>query len=305
MTSNRWIPATAWQALSEFLAGAAGCVLGRLDSLGRVVAANPELAARLAPHSSAAFEEHVASSVRGCWQEILARVSQTMLPQTLELAFESQPKETYQCLVGPHDEGGYWLVGVRAADQGNAGDEASGLARRLADLERARAEAERQARTDQLTGLANRWQAEIWLKEAAEDASLQRESASCLMLDIDQLKALNDSHGHHVGDRALVAAARAFRQVVRATDHVARYGGDEFLILLPQTNLDGARVLAQRLKSALAEQAAQMAPLRLTASIGVAALVPGSGEQAETLRDRADGALLRAKRAGGDRIETG
>lgn len=291
MESTRAILDVSWQEVERFLAGAEGCLLGTLDASGAVVSANPALAQRLGP---GAMADALTDPARDRWNRALANLNTSPQQETLEIAFQNGPDTVYQCLVGRHGEGGYWMIAIRADPT---------LDRRLADLERARAQAERQALTDALTGLANRRQAEIWLGNAFQQAALRSESLACLMADLDQLKTLNDTHGHLAGDRALAAAGAAFRQGVRATDHVARYGGDEFLIVLPQTDLTGARAIARRLQSALAAEAKVLSPLCVTASFGAAALVPSAADPPELLRDRADAALLRAKRTGRNRIE--
>jgi diguanylate cyclase (GGDEF)-like protein len=144
------------------------------------------------------------------------------------------------------------------------------------------------ARTDALTGLPNR---RVW------DEDLERELARagrhggslCLaLLDLDRFKAFNDHYGHQAGDELLALAATAWRPELRSTDTLARYGGEEFAVLLPHSDLEGARIVVERLLAVV--------PLDQTASAGIA-LWDGLESSAELLA-RADAALYEAKRAG-------
>ena len=163
---------------------------------------------------------------------------------------------------------------------------------------------ERQALVDGLTGLANR--------RASADA-LQTESArarrlgtplSVVLADLDGFKGVNDAHGHRVGDEVLRAFADVLRETLRDSDVAGRWGGEEFLLLLPGADEDGAVQLADRIRAALSSRTIPAAPgLRVTASFGVAERA--SSSDTEQLVAAADEALYRAKRAGRDRIERG
>jgi diguanylate cyclase (GGDEF)-like protein len=122
------------------------------------------------------------------------------------------------------------------------------------------------------------------------------------LLDVDHFKRFNDLHGHEVGDRVLVGVAGALEAGARAVDEVARWGGEEFLVLLPDCGESGAADLAERLAEkvrALRIEGAE-GPLSVTATFGVAAR--GGGEGADALLRRADAALYRGKQAGRDRV---
>ncbi len=121
-------------------------------------------------------------------------------------------------------------------------------------------------------------------------------SLGLLMLDIDHFKSINDEEGHEAGDQALQAVASAIRTTVRECDLVGRYGGDEFIIVLPETDLQGARAIAERLRSTLKDA-------NLSISAGIATLRP-SDKTINELINRADHLLLGAKRNGRNRIES-
>ncbi len=166
-----------------------------------------------------------------------------------------------------------------------------------------------EARTDSLTGLTNRR-----AMEAAASAELKRARrigavTSVMSLDIDHFKAVNDRFGHDVGDQVIVTVARAVQAVIRETDTLARWGGEEFLALLPSTSLNDASALAERIRLAVASAPMPMGNNeQVTVSIGVAA----SDEAIEDLANArwvhmlraADTALYRAKQSGRNRVCT-
>ena len=125
-----------------------------------------------------------------------------------------------------------------------------------------------------------------------------------LLVDIDHFKLVNDSHGHAAGDRVLAHVARVLHTHARATDCVARMGGEEFLVLLPDMNAADALRLAQRLRQSVEEQPVQSArhALHTTVSIGVA-IVRSGDAGVDPVVGRADAALYRAKAAGRNRCE--
>jgi diguanylate cyclase (GGDEF)-like protein len=123
------------------------------------------------------------------------------------------------------------------------------------------------------------------------------------MFDVDHFKQVNDRHGHPVGDQVIVAVARRLAAATRKTDLLGRYGGEEFVILLPDTAHDGARILAERIRAGLADRPidTDAGPLPVTASIGLAQWEPDDTEPG-TLLARADEALYRAKQSGRNRV---
>jgi diguanylate cyclase (GGDEF)-like protein/PAS domain S-box-containing protein len=178
------------------------------------------------------------------------------------------------------------------------------LAREIAERRQAQADLERLATTDPLTQLANRRQ--FFAVAERELARLNRTpgAAAVLMLDIDFFKAVNDTHGHVVGDRVLQAVATAGRRALRDVDLLARLGGEEFAALLPDTSRADAHATAERLRAAIARLSIDprtgAPPLTVTVSVGVAAFDPGAPDLADALR-RADDALYAAKRGGRNR----
>ncbi len=162
------------------------------------------------------------------------------------------------------------------------------------------AELELLARTDRLSGLLNRRAMEEALDEQLQRGRRHGEPAALLMVDIDHFKRINDAHGHAVGDAAIVALADTLRAGLRSLDRAARWGGEEFLVLLPQQDAAAAWAVAERLRAALATLPGPELP-RFTVSVGVAALQRGDREWGDWLK-RADGALYAAKAAGRDRV---
>jgi diguanylate cyclase (GGDEF)-like protein len=164
-------------------------------------------------------------------------------------------------------------------------------------------EVERLSATDPLTGLHNRRH----FSEAAR-AEFSRSvrfdlSLSVLMLDLDHFKLVNDTHAHAAGDDVLTQVAAACRGQLRAMDIHARYGGEEFCFVLPETDLEGAVLVAMRLREAIAALrfAGADGTFIVTASLGVAER-DGPDDTLEELLGRSDNALYEAKRAGRDRV---
>lgn len=166
---------------------------------------------------------------------------------------------------------------------------------------RAIEEAQRLATTDQLTGLFNKRYFTTRLEEEIARATRYARELSLIIVDSDALKRVNDRFGHVAGDELLVALARTLRQQVRASDVVARYGGDEFVILQPETGIDNARATAERIRVA-AYTPARQGDVERSVSAGVATY-PLCARDGEELFRRADEALYSAKRHGKHRIE--
>jgi diguanylate cyclase (GGDEF)-like protein len=161
------------------------------------------------------------------------------------------------------------------------------------------------ATVDGLTGLYVRRYFDSRLKEEIERAKRFGAPFSVVMCDVDNFKALNDTHGHQVGDRVLREVAQVLRRNMRGVDIAARYGGEEFAFILPRTAIVDAHVVAERIRTDLTEAGVSEGDkiLRVTASFGVACY-PESGEgDAAAIIARADTALYRAKATGKNRVE--
>jgi diguanylate cyclase (GGDEF)-like protein len=158
------------------------------------------------------------------------------------------------------------------------------------------------APTDPLTGLANRREFVVQFEEHLRRARRYQETLAVVFLDVDNLKHLNDRHGHAAGDRALQVVAAAMREWVRQTDEVARLGDDEFAVVLLQADRTTARQVIDRIRATVAElRLAGGGDTPLTLSAGIA-LYPADGGDTEWLFSRAQAALREAKRRGGGRV---
>jgi diguanylate cyclase (GGDEF)-like protein len=202
---------------------------------------------------------------------------------------------------------------VALADKGlgfNAADIAlvSAVAEQAAlALERYRilAVVQRQASTDELTGLYNYRFLVDYLDQQIALAERLNSPLAVLMLDLDRFKLLNDTHGHHAGDEALRAFAKTLLSTVRRSDLAARYGGEEFVVVMANTNTEDARVVAEKIRGAVAEMELRLGvetePVGVTVSIGGVAFPDDTGDARQLLR-LADDALYKAKRGGRDRV---
>jgi diguanylate cyclase (GGDEF)-like protein len=178
------------------------------------------------------------------------------------------------------------------------------LAALLKRLTAQHTELERLATTDSLTGLGNRRFLFERLGQEVYRARRYHTPLSLLLFDIDHFKRINDGWGHAVGDHVLREIARETHQSLRKADTAGRYGGEEFIVLLPETDLAEAVALAHRLNREISRKVIKPergSPILVTVSVGVATLAPA--ESGEELVQRADQALYRAKQAGRDRVE--
>ncbi len=175
---------------------------------------------------------------------------------------------------------------------------AGALARALA-----LAEISRLATIDGLTGLSNRRELDDLAHRAVQEASRYQRPLALVMCDVDHFKKVNDVHGHAVGDEVLKAVAQALEAEAREADVVGRFGGEEFVLVLPNTGAEGARELAERIRRRLESAAVPTTagPLQVTMSLGVSAL-PTHGHSFEELTRASDEALYEAKRGGRNRV---
>jgi len=163
---------------------------------------------------------------------------------------------------------------------------------------------EQNSKIDALTNLYNRRWLDDNLPRVTQRARQDAQDFCILMLDIDHFKLFNDNHGHHAGDAALQSVAESLADNIRPYDSAARYGGEEFMVLLPDTTATEARIIAERLRERIRNQAivqtnGKRLPM-LTVSIGMAELKPG--QEISDFIDTADAALYRAKDGGRDRV---
>lgn len=180
------------------------------------------------------------------------------------------------------------------------------LTARNATLEKQQAELVWLATRDALTGLYNRREllrlAELELRRTQRHGGF----TSAIVIDLDFFKTINDRHGHPAGDQVLVHVAQRLLSGVRVTDVVARIGGEEFMILLPNTDIDAATGLSQKLRGLLHDAPARISDelkISVTGSFGVGCMPGGRGGTVASLYAAADNALYEAKRRGRDRVE--
>jgi diguanylate cyclase (GGDEF)-like protein/PAS domain S-box-containing protein len=223
------------------------------------------------------------AGLTACWSEPIFS-SQERLLGTFAI-YSRQPDEP-----SDHD---LYLIG-----------QAANLASIAIEHHQALDELERRAHTDSLTGLTNRGHflelAEVEMARAMRYGS----PYAVLLLDIDHFKAINDQHGHKAGDAVLQALAEIMRRTLREVDIIGRIGGEEFAVLLPETDVEKAPQVAERLRQAVADAEIVTgihAPLHITVSIGVALPVDKSGKIDNILR-QADTALYAAKNSGRNRV---
>ena len=162
----------------------------------------------------------------------------------------------------------------------------------------------RRARTDPLTGLSNRRHFDEQLQRIVSDSLAHGTPASLVVADVDHFKRVNDTYGHEAGDAVLKAVARVFLDCLRAEDVCARYGGEEIAILLPETSVERAQEVAERVRKAIAAKPVKHGErtISVTASFGVAGY-PESTAQRDALFPTADRALYEAKAAGRDQVK--
>ena len=172
-----------------------------------------------------------------------------------------------------------------------------------ADIRYGLSKAKLLSETDELTGLLNMRGFSIAANRLFGQALRYNRAASVLMIDSDNLKAVNDTHGHEAGNRLLRQLTRLVQAELRYTDVLARYGGDEFIVLLPETPAKGALEVAGRIRDAVASVPLELDGKRVsgTVSIGLAAH-PADGSSLDAVAARADRAMYQAKQAGRNRV---
>lgn len=195
-------------------------------------------------------------------------------------------------------------VGAFGAALSQINERTADLEREIAERQQAQARLMELATTDSLTGLHNRRYFMDTATQEFERARRYQTPLSLLMIDADRFKSINDRFGHHIGDEVLKALAMIGQRQLRETDLFARLGGEEFAILLPQTDLADARVVAERLRQTIAEHTVdtEQGLLNFTVSLGLSSLSPVTADLDDLLR-QADVALYQAKQNGRNRVE--
>lgn len=201
------------------------------------------------------------------------------------------------------------LVSKTAAMRDSSGNMSAKLAesrREVEDLRENLVRITEEASRDPLTGLANRKTFDKNMKDFMASVAKGDFEFSLLMLDIDHFKSFNDKHGHLVGDEVLKIVARELMNAVKGRDVVARFGGEEFAVLLPNTNLNGALIVAENLRHSIASRELTHRDTKehygtITISVGAAQYHP-KGDTATSLIKRADEALYRSKKGGRNRV---
>jgi two-component system, cell cycle response regulator len=172
-------------------------------------------------------------------------------------------------------------------------------------LRRREAEVLALSHSDALTGVGNRRYLDTALQQQVAQALQTGAPLSVVMTDLDHFKAVNDTHGHPAGDAVLAAFGAQLRQNSRASDVVARFGGEEFLVLMPETPLASAADWAERMRALCERTTVAPLPAPITVSLGVATLHHSAASATEAIRQLiqdADAALYQAKRAGRNRV---
>ena len=173
--------------------------------------------------------------------------------------------------------------------------------RKNRELKEANELIEKLVRTDSLTGMANRRALDESIPREIARAERLRERLSAIFIDMDDFKQVNDSYGHLAGNHVLARSSEVFKRLLRPYDLAARYGGDEFVLLLPGSSLTDSLAVAERIRQDVATLKTPECPRPITVSLGVAGWM--AGETPQRLLARADTALLRAKEKGGNCVE--
>ena len=173
----------------------------------------------------------------------------------------------------------------------------------LLDKEKMDREIKKAAYYDGLTQILNRRTFIQRSQDIMASCAKKNEKVSCLMIDIDDFKKINDEHGHHVGDEVLVHFANTVKKALRSDDLFGRYGGDEFAILLLRTNEEHSAAVAERIRQVIEESAVDMDPqIKYTISVGVATIIPERDTDVDFMYKLSDNALYMAKEQGKNRV---
>jgi diguanylate cyclase (GGDEF)-like protein len=245
------------------------------------------------------LEEHISLQAGECVGEV--SLIDGKYPSAIVIAAEPS-----RILSVPYDTVWSLINNSRAV----AGNLLSVLASRLRndnktiiDTQRSKSQFEHEASTDALTGVYNRHWMSRAFPRALQRCALNKQPFAVMVVDIDHFKKINDTYGHLVGDLALKAVAKCMAENLRPHDLLARYGGEEFAVLLTEADLEGAKIVAERLRSkiAAAEIRSNDVSFHVTLSIGITPTQ--HDDKLEHLIHEADQALYRAKQNGRNRVE--
>lgn len=250
--------------------------------------------------------------------DVIGQKGEDILPPEISELFHAtdkqvvEQKETVRVEEVIHLEDGssksYWSIKVPLLDDNGEVDKMIGFSTDITEITALRAELEKRveeeycqrkkqeslAQTDALTGIFNRLKIDMELAKALNYAASNDSELSIVLIDIDHFKQINDQFGHQKGDDVLREVTKCVRDNIRSFDKFGRWGGEEFLIICPRTSLDGAQILAEKLRSAIASN------LALTASFGVTAFK--AKDSLDSMLLRADRALYEAKENGRNQV---
>ncbi|HEX5756956.1 MAG TPA: diguanylate cyclase, partial [Arenimonas sp.] len=255
---------------------------------------------------------NVAELFRAPREQIAGRLDEELLPadvaqrlailddQVLQGGVRASGEESFANVAGEMRH--YWSVKIPLFDDGKV-QSLLGISTDITEVAKLKQEYQRLSNTDPLTDISNRRHLLDMAEQELRRSRRQQTRIALLFFDIDHFKQINDHHGHGTGDRCLQQVVAACRERLRDSDLFGRIGGDEFVAVLPDTDVDGALQVAESLRSAVAAAPLPMPsgdPLSLRCSFGLALSRPD--DSIETLLARADAALLRAKAEGRDRV---
>ena len=234
-----------------------------------------------------------------------------------QIRVENCPRYTYILLLTSKDDAGDLIEGMQSGADDYVVKPVNmhelqvrlRAGRRIIELQdeliATREELRVQATRDFLTGIWNRGTITEKLNEEINRAARVNGSLGVIMCDIDDFKQINDTHGHAAGDSVLIEVAIRMQETLRAYDSLGRFGGEEFLIVVPDASEDGAAALAERIRSGVAEKpiATPMGPVNVTVSLGMVVRMMDQSTSLKALVDEADRALYRAKEGGRNRVE--
>jgi len=235
-----------------------------------------------------------------------------------QIRFENRPRYTYILLLTSKDDTEDLIEGMQSGADDYVVKPVNmhelqvrlRAGRRIIELQEeliaTREELRVQATRDFLTGIWNRGMITQKLDEEISRAARANGSLGVIMVDIDHFKRINDTYGHPAGDSILVEVALRMQETLRAYDCLGRFGGEEFLIVLPDASEEGAVALAERIRIAVAGVPieAPSGPVNVTVSLGTVVRTMEQGTNFKTLIDEADRALYRAKDGGRNRVES-